>query len=65
MSNFDLQQWLDGQLEHNVLLESADTDDIVADENEAVDVSGFGFPHYAELNSTDISNPGANHFFLL
>jgi len=46
MSKFDLQQWLEGQFENNVLLELAEFDDLVE-----VEFGGFGFPHYAELDS--------------
>ncbi len=52
MSNFNLQQWLDEQHEHNALLESAEFDEI-----KEVEFGGFGFPHYAELN-----NFSTNHY---
>jgi len=55
MSKFDLQQWLEGQHENNLLLESSELDDL-----DEVELGGFGFPHYAELDS-----PSTNHYLHL
>lgn len=60
MSSFNLQQWLDDQFEHNVLLESVDLTQI-----NAVEVRGFGFPHYAEAENDDFSSPAVNYFLHL
>lgn len=55
MRNFNLQQWLDGRREQYVLLETSELDDL-----EDVELGGFGFPHYAEID-----NPSSNHYLLL
>jgi len=58
MRNFNLQRWLDGRREQYVLLETSELDDF--DDLEDVELGGFGFPHYSEID-----NPSSNHYLLL
>jgi len=48
MSGFDLQDFLDQQLEHNILHQP-----VREHHFQDVDIAGFGFPHYAHLNEQD------------
>ena len=60
MDSFNLQDWLDDQLEHNILNEPVRPANF-----QDGDVAGFGFPYYASLEASDISNPSVNHLILL
>ncbi len=54
MNSFNLQDWLDDQLEHNILNEPAGE---FSFQDLDVDVTGFGFPYYASLEAYDIGDP--------
>ena len=57
MSTFDLQDWLDDQLDHNILNESTGLDNF-----QDVDIGGFGFPHYSDfVNSAAASAYPLHH----
>lgn len=58
MSILGLQDWLDDQLDNNILKESTGLDNF-----QDVDIGGFGFPHYSDfVDSAAASAYPLNHF---
>ncbi len=58
MKSFNLQDWLDDQLEHNILNEP-----VVEHVNfQDIDMTGLGFPYYTALEANEIgNNPSVKH----
>lgn len=56
MSSFHLQDWLDHQLENNILDEGVTIDDF-----QDADIGGFGFPHYGRLEEPVFSITITDH----